>query len=555
MVLEFVFYYSSSLLIYEKILLKELDKSSLEGCLIKEDNILKFYIKSDDSKVLENFSNNLSLKLPHSIYLHNTEVNSVDNLPSNNQYILPKRKKIPLAFCPKCLKKVLDKSNKNYYNPFCQCDVCGYKVKGVNKNYQSEFKQIASLISKNNIIKINTFYGEYYIGKLDDKCNDISFDILSYDLASIEKYTHITQKELITLGAIEKPLISLKTNLKFKVKFESIKNELIRFKLADDFILLLLLEELYRLNIEFIFLSQDKIPYQDEFLIASYKQQLKPIECVVGTNNIIILSGNKSLPKFELTKKNVIPFVGAFNSVIKEHKLFDKTIVGLNLSKDYHNDILIYSKEIGFKEYLSLNFKFVSIKDIFNKISSDNNSLKLINNYKDKFPDNYKAILDIKFDEKELNTYKLWGVLAIILGYSSNHNLYTSAKILEEKALSYLGTRGPRIDYKIIKIDSKSFLDPLMIIRTAMTFKLAGADSLSLCYGVMESFIEFISGQLDDIKQNINHDVVVVTGSLLGNKHLFNKIDKEISVNHQLYFNKELPVDGINIQYGGDVPL
>jgi hydrogenase maturation factor HypF (carbamoyltransferase family) len=69
---------------------------------------------------------------------------------------------------------------------------------------------------------------------------------------------------------------------------------------------------------------------------------------------------------------------------------------------------------------------------------------------------------------------------------------------------------------------------------------------------VVESFVEFLSGQLDEIKQNMNNDVVVASGSLLGNKHLFSKLDKEVSINHELYFNKELPVDGINIRYGGN---
>ncbi|MFT7005301.1 MAG: hydrogenase maturation factor HypF (carbamoyltransferase family), partial [Sulfurimonas sp.] len=66
------------------------------------------------------------------------------------------------------------------------------------------------------------------------------------------------------------------------------------------------------------------------------------------------------------------------------------------------------------------------------------------------------------------------------------------------------------------------------------------------------SFVEFISAQLDEITQSMNHDVVVASGSLLGNKHLFAKLDKEISVNHALFFNKQLPVDGINIRYGGN---
>ena len=124
--------------------------------------------------------------------------------------------------------------------------------------------------------------------------------------------------------------------------------------------------------------------------------------------------------------------------------------------------------------------------------------------------------------------------------------------MLENNATSFLGTKGPRIDYKLKSIDSKVYLDPLMTIRTAMSFRLAEVDQLTLSYGVVESFVEFISNQLDDIKAEMKSDSVAVTGSLLGNRHLFSKLNTEVSINHDMYFNKELPVDGINIQYGGN---
>ena len=85
-----------------------------------------------------------------------------------------------------------------------------------------------------------------------------------------------------------------------------------------------------------------------------------------------------------------------------------------------------------------------------------------------------------------------------------------------------------------------------------MSFRLAEVDQLTLSYGVVESFVEFISNQLDDIKVEMKSDSVAVTGSLLGNRHLFSKLNTEVSINHEMYFNKELPVDGLNIQYGGN---
>jgi hypothetical protein len=552
MVLEFIFEYSSSSLVYDKVLSNVLEASDLEGRLVKTDTHIKLYVEAEDSDKLEEFATSLSLKLPHSIFLRNTAVNVVDAMPDND-FILAQIDKPAMSFCPSCLSKVLDESSEAYYNPFCECDVCGYDSHGKCGNCKGLIEQIASLINSGSVAKVNTFYGEYYLGKLDSRCNDISFDVLSYDLATISKYTNVTKNETVALGAIEKPLISLKTNLKFKMDFEGVEEELLRFKLADDFILHLTMTELHKLGVNCVFITKDEMEHDSELLIADFKETMEPIECVVGERNIIILSGDKGLPKFELTDEVVIPYIGTFNSVIKEHDFSDKTVVGINMSKDYHNNILVYGKKFGLIEYLSFKSEYSSVAEIFKAIEETNETgKKLLSNYKNEFSELYEKVSLITFDEKELNIYKIWGIISIVLGYSNSNDIYSSADILENNAKSFVGSKGPRIDYKLQNINSKVYLDPLMVIRTAMTFKLAGVDSLCLSYGVVESFVEFLSGQLDEIKQNMNNDVVVASGSLLGNKHLFSKLDKEVSVNHELYFNKELPVDGINIRYGGN---
>jgi hypothetical protein len=552
MVLELLFEYSASSLVYDKVLSRKLQESNLDGRLVKTNTEIKLYVESEDASKLEEFANEISLELPHSIFLKNTEVKVLETLPESD-FVLQESKKLPQSFCPSCLNKVLDETSPDYYNPFCECEVCGYDADGTQKNYKAEFQKIASSINDGSVVKVNTFYGEYYIGKVSPVCNDISFDIVSYDLASISKYTNVTKTETVALGAIEKPFIGLKTNLGFKMDFEGVEEELIRFKLADDFILHLTLEELHKLGVNFLFITKVKLEYQDEFLIADVKETLEPIECVVSEHNVIILSGDKGLPSFELTSEPVVPYLGTFNSVIKEHDFKDKTVVGLNMSKDYHNNILVYGKKFGLIEYLSFKSEYSSISEIFEVIASTNETgAKLLQNYKTEFSELYEKASAVSFDDKELNVYKIWGIISIILGYSKTSDLYESADKLENNAKSFLGAKGPRIDYKLQNIKSKVYLDPLMVIRTAMTFKLAGVDDLCLSYGVVESFVEFLAGQLDEIKQNMSNDVVVASGSLLGNKHLFSKLDKEVSVNHELYFNKELPVDGINIKYGGN---
>lgn len=553
MILEFSFNYLSSSLIYEKIILNTLELFSLESKILKDGDNLFLYVKSDDSDELESFANRLSLELPHSIFLHNTDVKVVDEMPQESS-ALPLISKLSMAFCPKCLREVMDESNENYYNIFHECEVCGYSVEGEKKSYKDDFVNLAKSISSGFVVEVNTFYGKYFVGKLGKKCNEVDFDIISYDLATTAHYTNATNSEMAALGAIEKPFVKLKTNIKFKMDFEDVSDELIRFKLSDDFVLHLLLHELHKLGINLIFITKEKLFFDVKFDLAEYEKELEPIEVVIGDNHIAIVRGEKGLPYQDLANSNdLIPHIGAFFSVIKEHSLFDKIVAGVNISKEYHNNILVYSKKFGTISYLSLWFKFDSIKDVFDSIMSSNESgKKLVENFKNKFPEHYEAISAITFNEEEFNVYKLWGIVSIVLGYSKDTNLFKAAKILEDSASSFLGTKGPRIDYKLKRVDSKVYLDPLMTIRTAMSFKLAGVDRLTLSYGVIESFVEFVSSQLDDIKEEMKSDAVVVTGSLLQNRHLFSKLSKEVSVNHKLYFNKELPVDGKNILYGGN---
>lgn len=552
MILEFSFNYLSSSLVYEKIILRTAKLFSLESKIVKNGDELFVYVESDDSDELEGFANTLSLELPHSIFLHETDARVVDEMPEEF-FVLPEVPKPAIPFCPQCLGEIMDESNENYYNIFHECEVCGYSVEGEKKSYKENLVNIAKSISDGLVVEVDTFYGKYYLGKLDEKCNGVDFDIISYDLDTIAHYTNATNSEIVALGTIEKPLIKLTTNIKFKMDFEDVKNELIRFKIADDFVLHLLSQELHKLEINFIFITKEKLPCNVQLDLVKYKKESEPIEVVVSDKHIVIVKGEKGLPYDNLGNKALIPHIGAFFSVIKEHALFDKTVVGVNISKEYHNDILVYFKKFGTIEYLSFEFKFHSIKEVLDSIiRTDETGAKLVENFKNKFPKHFETISDIVFDEKDFNVYKLWGIIAIVLGYSKEKDLTKSAKILENSASLFLGTKGPRIDYKLKSINSKVYLDPLMTIRTAMSFKLAEIDQLTLCYGVIESFVEFISTQLDEIKTEMKSDAVVVTGSLLENRHLFSKLSKEVSVNHNLYFNKELPVDGKNIQYGGN---
>jgi hypothetical protein len=534
MILEYKIDYRSSSLVYEKIFLNELNKSNLNGNITRDGYILNLFVEANDIDELEVFATSLSNNLPHSIYLYSTQATIIDNMPTSSHNI-DTIYKIPSPPCPKCLAKIQES-----YNIFTQCNVCGYNINGESRSYKDEISKIVKDIKNGKIIELNTFYGKYSIAIPSNIWNDIKFDILAYDLASIEKYAMVEDYELNALASFEKPAIRLKKKIKFTMDYEEIKSELIKFRLADDALLHLLMQELHSVGIDILSITKDKIRSDKEVILVEPNKILEPIEIVASSKNILIIGGARENKISNIKKIN--PQIDGFNSIKYEYHLSDKyqNIAGLNLSRDYSN-IIIDGEKFGLLEYLSFDFSFNSIEDIFNQIElSDEEGKRLISNYKAKFPQFSTKVLEIEFNKSKFSIYQLWGLVAVILDFTDNP--FEGAKILENNAMSFLGDRGPRIDYKLQNIDGKVFLNPLMVIRTAISFRLAGVDNLALSYGVIESFLEFITNEVDELKESMGVEAVAIYGSLLSNRRVFQKISDELSINSNIYFNNELAI-------------
>ena len=546
MILEYQLDFRSNHRIYEKYFVKLLDKYNLEGKVLREGFISKLYVEINETQNFNNFLQEFSENIPHSIFLYNVKTEVIPEFPETKERInFSFEKKEILPFCLNCLKTVFNKDSEDYYNIFTQCDICGYNISGDNRNYQKDFENIAKIIADNKKIKITTFYGNYILGKLENSLNDINFDILAYDYATIATYTHAIDYELKALAAIEKPFIKLKTNIKFKTEIEELQNELIRFKLPDDFILQLLMTELNKLNINMVFLTKDNLEF-DEFINFLTPIEQEPLEVVASPTNVLILKGNKSLPKTQNLNKSKIPSINAINSVIEEHNLTKKykNFAGIYLSKKYKNIILVYGEKYGIKEYLLLEFKFNSITEILENIASSGESgKKLINNFKINYNDLYDKIKDIKFEKNIFNIYEVWGIFGIILGLANTTDIQEASKIMEKNTMLFLGDKAPRIDYKIVQRNGVTSIQIFKTLQTALSFKLAGIDDLSLSYGFIDSFVEFLSNELDDLKEYMNIEAVIVAGNLLENNKLFAKITREFSTNHKVYFNNIVPVE------------
>jgi len=415
--------------------------------------------------------------------------------------------KQPSPPCPICLAKI-----KESYNIFTECNICGYGLNREIRESEDEIKKSAKEIRDGKIIEINTFYGTYRIGKPSSIINNRDFTILAYDLATIKRYAHIEDYELNALASIEKPTIRVKKSMKFTIDYEDIEDELIKFRLADDAILYLLMEELHTLGEDTIFISKDSINSDNSLSLIEPQKELEPLEIVTSKSDIYIISGERGLSKIE-----------------EDLSLTYQNIAILNLDRDM-SSILVQGNRFGTIEYLSFNCQFSSIEDIFFQISDSNEEgRRLVENYKNKFPQTYSKVAKISFEDSRFSIYRLWGVIAIILDFVDTKEPLVGAKKIEDSAVKFLGDRGPRVDYRLIRDDKRPNFAPLMTIRTAISFKLAGVDKLGLSYGVIESFLELISNEIDDLKATMGVEAILVKGSLLSNRRVFSKISDELS--------------------------
>jgi hydrogenase maturation factor HypF (carbamoyltransferase family) len=130
----------------------------------------------------------------------------------------------------------------------------------------------------------------------------------------------------------------------------------------------------------------------------------------------------------------------------------------------------------------------------------------------------------------------------MVLGLSETFE--SAVEQLIENAEDFGGQKGPRIDYFLQKEDAlSSDIDYVRLVRSGISYKLAGTDNTTLSFGYMESLSYFISDLCDTHKENLLTSKIALGGSLFGYKRFSEMIAKNLKPNHTICFNKELPID------------
>ena len=565
MILQFKFELETTNGVIEKILLRVAKKLNIKIGLSRDIKYLYAYIDADE-KEIEEFSNILAKELPLSIYLKSLDAKICEEFIDDLDRDFPK---INLPPCPKCLREVKDKENKNYFNPFLHCEVCGYQnVKGFSANFEEIFENLAKKL-KNESIFIQTMNGKYEITTNLENVEKI----VAVDLASVVNFFMSFEGDDKALASIEKPFINLKTNLNFKKEF-GLSTPSYLVKLPDCMVLELLCEKI-KDEIKLIGLIPSIKSDDFSFDIINNDEELVAVVCNSDNKDILIQKGDRSLlPKYEKYIGDIIAYNGyyetiskdnktilqktteykecrsklafaGFLGVIKQWELEDKNSFGIALYEKEESKIMLNSPKFGLVEYIDFEFKYNSFEEIFANISAMNDTGKrLIENYSKK--KEFKKALNSNLDTSLRGIAYLWGLIGVVLGF--DNNIDKAYEKLLNFSNSAMTKKGPRIDYKL---DNKN-LNPLWAIRTAMSFKLAGVDNYLLSYGVVESFAEFLSNRYEEVNKEVSLDGAVIVGDMFKGEFL-NKIYSYIRKNFYVYTPKALSMSGAIESFGSAI--
>ncbi|MEN8147335.1 MAG: hypothetical protein ABFR02_06935 [Campylobacterota bacterium] len=546
---------------------------------------------SGDQETLEALAELVAAIVPLSIFLQEAQLQEVESITADDHFLKDNTRFYEVPFCPSCQDGVIDRT----LTEFDRCEVCGSSdpqksysslMEQFNGNdfYESIDQKAQELIDK-GVITLRTTNGERTLS-INENVQRGSYGILACNLETLSDSFVITPSELQTLTLVEKPVVRLKPKLKLRSSHE-LERLCYELFIADDLITLALSEALKRRGVDLLFSSHPPAlrcvtalehPYivttGRDLLPLTFREALSvPAQCEAYG---FYASGSKeemTVAHAQMQREglNAVTFVphgedrqqegtlffepahAAFASVVLENGLSGESLCGIHLSCDTPSQLFSYSPKIGYTTMVEFQRHDKQPQAILEGISElEESAQRLIANYEKQHPSLCQSIQKLHFKNLDsADTFtELFGLAAAILGFYDGDDIKEAAEALGANAIEFSGKSGPRIDYKVIKVDGHYCLDTLTTLRSAMSFKLAGVDDVLLSFGFLDSLADFIALQTQNADANIGITGVTLSGSLFENRQLLMRTLNSVTPNYRVYTNKLLSMDRENITLG-----
>ncbi|DAB33677.1 MAG TPA: hypothetical protein CFH82_09130 [Sulfurospirillum sp. UBA12182] len=557
MILSFEFHYVSQNGVLENLLKSICEDFEIDYSITKNSSIVSLFVNANEEQ-LGAFSDFLSNRLPLSIFFKSSSVSVVEKKEENT---VLEDCKLTLPFTPKTLALVTDEKSQFFMTPFVAneignvpfsngskielCDNLENTLLLANDKFQELYEGVAKLLKEGKKVLIHSSSGSYIYSQVASQ-NKATKDsiVIATDLSVVEKMVVIKENEIKAIASLEKPAIRLKVNSLYATK-GILSQSRVKLKLADDLLIKFICDFCFKEGIEFLSRIEQNEDFDFVLKTDATLSQTPQIEvCVLENGEILIVSGDGySAPLVkENLKKFENPAHAQFTSVIQERDLFAEQSSCFYLSKTHEDKFMHLSKQTGMLDLVSFPVE-KDFEKIFEKIKESSTGEKLLENYTQKFPELVDNALKIKIPQDAPNSiYTMWGICSVLLGFSQTYE--NAAEKLIENAEDYGGQKGPRVDYPLF--DSEALVSNfnfIKMIRSAMSFKLAGTDDNTLSFGFLESLSYFLSDSADFYKENLSSQRIILCGSLFGIRRLSELSSRNILASSKLSFNRELPID------------
>ncbi len=468
-------------------------------------------ICNDEQEKLEEFFTLLEQNLPLSIFLSGAKV--IENFDFDAyEEIEDKDVKINLSLLTnKEIRKILKENNIDFSN-----DLNKIKEGGISR------------FETHNGLKDFFLPNKKLREEFEFKGHEVKLLITNINV--ISDLVEISQKDLQLLCSIERPLVKLRFKLLQNVNNEFSNTKFIYAKIADDKETVLFANALKDEGINYLLYVNDEV-YQDGLKVT------------YNNNQNIVVHGEKGLfPKYDYTLDRKVnssadyfeEYGSVFKSVIAQYNKRLVPTIGVYFS--YESDessIKVNLPTVGEKEIIHIPNVINSIDNCLEDIKSiDENTQRLIDNYKTKFPEYFKK----EFHDKDADGFEsILNLLAYVLGMKDH-------KEFEDIALLSNAKSGLQIDMNVVKIDNKNYLDYRRIIQSSMSYKMAGVEDTMIAYSFYESLVDFISNRVNDINKELKSFDLILCGNMFSNSIMLQKVTKELK-NLNILIPKEYPLD------------
>ncbi len=491
--------------------------------------------------------------------------------------------------CPTCDEETQNRGRREK-QVLNSCHSCGIPVKLLHKDkeryandagsFRTMFEVAAKALRDNKTLLVKTTMGYRFFYRAE-RLKPGAVLMLS-NAMKITDYCSLINDEFNALLSIERPILHV------ALKDETLRETFgpsIDVKYPDEGFSILLAKELTLLGLDYIVYEALEHPCEADFVMdfdleIQYQSDMrlfinKDIKFIVsgervsfpsrlpyGTDTLSIAHGlvgikdergilfdqmgrfnsastlkvNQLESEEPVVQSNNFHTMGAdeasFMSVIAEHNKFGSKVVGAYFEGE--PSFLYYDGKKVIRVVPPKHFNSAGIIEAMRTLREGSD--RLIENVEKNHPQLHDILLRI-----EQSNVNLFEATAMILGLEEE-----SFEGVMKEALKFIGKGGLQID---TKVEDNRF-NHVAFLASIISYRLADVGSVYLSYSIFESFGDYFSELLTEIKGKTKATEIVLCGSYFAGQSLFSRLQRNLK-NTPVLMNTSYPIGKENCVVGG----